>query len=57
MLFGCEILKAVPGRVSTEVDAKYSFDTKKSLETAKKIIALYKEQGITLLLVVHTGYK
>mmetsp|Transcript_96282 Transcript_96282/g.166000 ORF Transcript_96282/g.166000 Transcript_96282/m.166000 type:complete len:326 (-) Transcript_96282:528-1505(-) len=47
VLFGCEILKAVPGRVSTEVDAKYSFDTNKSVETARKIIALYKEQGIS----------
>mmetsp|Transcript_96280 Transcript_96280/g.165994 ORF Transcript_96280/g.165994 Transcript_96280/m.165994 type:complete len:239 (-) Transcript_96280:957-1673(-) len=47
VLFGCEILKAVPGRVSTEVDAKYSFDTKKSVETTRRIIALYKEQGIS----------
>lgn len=47
VLFGREILKAVPGRVSTEVDAKYSFDTKKSLETARKIIAMYKEYGIS----------
>eukprot|EP01004_Peranema_trichophorum_P005635 NODE_4486_length_1160_cov_65.735776_g3968_i0.p1 GENE.NODE_4486_length_1160_cov_65.735776_g3968_i0~~NODE_4486_length_1160_cov_65.735776_g3968_i0.p1 ORF type:complete len:343 (+),score=51.28 NODE_4486_length_1160_cov_65.735776_g3968_i0:61-1029(+) len=47
VLFGREILKIIPGRVSTEVDAKYSFDTEKTLEFAKKIIALYKEMGIS----------
>eukprot|EP00667_Euglena_gracilis_P012702 EG_transcript_13075 len=46
VLFGREILKKVPGRVSTEVDARLSFDTEKSIETAKKIIAMYKELGI-----------
>ena len=36
--FGSEILKIVPGRVSTEVDARFSFDTKKSIEKALHII-------------------
>jgi len=44
--FGSEILKIVPGRVSTEVDAKLSFDTKASVDKALHIIELYKEQGI-----------
>jgi transaldolase len=44
--FGKEILKIVPGRVSTEVDARFSFDTKATLEKARHIIELYKEQGI-----------
>lgn len=46
VLFGCEILKIVPGRVSTEVDARLSFDTNASVEKALKFINLYKEQGI-----------
>ncbi|CAK7232548.1 Transaldolase [Sporothrix curviconia] len=44
--FGREILKIVPGRVSTEVDASLSFDTKGSVAKALKIIDLYKQQGI-----------
>ena len=44
--FGVEILKHVPGRVSTEVDARLSFDTKKSIEKAHYYIALYKAAGI-----------
>lgn len=44
--FGKEILKIVPGKVSTEVDASLSFDKKKSVEKALHIIDLYKEQGI-----------
>ena len=44
--FGCEILKHVPGRVSTEVDARLSFDTAATLMRARRIIALYAEQGI-----------
>jgi transaldolase len=36
--FGSEILKIVPGRVSTEVDARFSFDTQKSVEKALHII-------------------
>ncbi|KAG0243545.1 hypothetical protein B0O80DRAFT_452513 [Mortierella sp. GBAus27b] len=44
--FGAEILKIVPGRVSTEVDARLSFDTKATIAKAKKIIGLYKNIGI-----------
>ncbi|BFZ54736.1 Transaldolase [Savitreella phatthalungensis] len=44
--FGKEILKIVPGRVSTEVDARFSFSTEKTLEKARHIIELYKELGI-----------
>lgn len=44
--FGLEILKIIPGRVSIEVDAKYSFDTKKSLQTARNIIALFEKNKI-----------
>lgn len=44
--FGSEILKIVPGRVSTETDARYSFDVEGSIAKARKLIALYKEQGI-----------
>lgn len=47
VLFGCEILKIVPGRVSIEVDARMSFDKEKSLAKAKKFIALFKEEGIS----------
>lgn len=44
--FGSEILKIVPGRVSTEVDARLSFDTHATIDRARRIIALYNEQGI-----------
>jgi len=44
--FGCEILKIVPGRVSTELDARLSFDTEASIKRAREVIALYKEAGI-----------
>jgi len=44
--FGAEILRIVPGRVSTEVDARLSFDAAGSLSKAKKIIGLYEEKGI-----------
>jgi transaldolase len=44
--FGCEILKLIPGRVSTEVDARLSFDEKKSMEKAKKLISLYEASGV-----------
>lgn len=43
---GCEILKIIPGRVSTEVDARLSFDTAATVAKAKKLIALYKERGV-----------
>lgn len=45
--FGKEILKIVPGRVSTEVDARLSFDTQATIEKAKKLIKLYEENGIS----------
>ena len=44
--FGIEILKIVPGRVSTEVDARLSFDVEKSIEKAHHLIGLYEEAGI-----------
>jgi transaldolase len=44
--FGCEILKIVPGRVSTETDARFSFDTEGSISKARQLIKLYKERGI-----------
>lgn len=45
--FGTEILKIVPGRVSTEVDARLSFDTRGNVERARRLIALYEEAGIS----------
>jgi len=44
--FGQEILKHVPGRVSTEVDARLSFDTAATVARARRIMALYAAQGI-----------
>merc|ERR1711977_304690 len=44
--FGKEILNIVPGKVSTEVDAAYSFDKQGSIDKALKIIDLYKQEGI-----------
>jgi transaldolase len=44
--FGLEILKIVPGRVSTEVDARLSFDTKATIAKAKHLIALYESHGV-----------
>jgi transaldolase len=44
--FGCEILKIVPGRVSTEVDAGLSFDTEGTVAKARKLIGMYKQAGI-----------
>src|ERR1043166_3388896 len=44
--FGCEILEIVPGRVSTETDARLSFDTEASIKKARRLIKLYKEKGI-----------
>jgi transaldolase len=44
--FGAEILKSIPGRVSTEVDARLSFDVDGSIEKAHALIELYKEVGI-----------
>ena len=47
ILFGCEILKIVPGRVSTEVDARLSFNTEGTLEKARYLIGLYEKVGIS----------
>jgi transaldolase len=44
--FGCEILKVIPGRVSTEVDASLSFDTEATIAKAKRLIKLYEAAGI-----------
>ena len=44
--FGLEILKIVQGRVSTEVDARLSFDTRGTIEKAKELIALYESEGV-----------
>ncbi len=45
--FGIEILKIVPGRVSTEVDARLSFDTDSTIKKAREIIAAYEAAGIS----------
>ena len=45
--FGIEILKIVPGRVSTEVDARLSFDTDATIKKAREIIAAYEAAGIS----------
>src|SRR6202171_5514588 len=45
--FGCEILKIVPGRVSTETDARFSFDTEGSIAKARQLIKLYEERKIS----------
>lgn len=45
--FGLEILKIVPGRVSTETDARLSFDTEGSISKARQLIALYEKAGVS----------
>jgi transaldolase len=45
--FGCNILQSIPGRVSTEVDARLSFDTDATVARARRIMHLYKAQGIS----------
>jgi transaldolase len=45
ILFGLEILKIVPGRVSTEVDARLSFDTEGTIAKARHLIAAYEKEG------------
>jgi transaldolase len=45
--FGREILKHVPGRVSTEVDARLSFDTEGTLAKARQLIKLYEKEGVS----------
>ncbi|MBP7950144.1 MAG: transaldolase [Verrucomicrobiales bacterium] len=47
ILFGTEILDIVPGRVSTEVDARLSFDTEGTLTKARELISLYEKHGIS----------
>ncbi|MCF7761671.1 MAG: transaldolase [Cephaloticoccus sp.] len=47
VLFGLEILKIVPGRVSTEVDARLSFDTAGTIAKAREIIGLYEKAGVS----------
>ena len=47
VLFGIEILKVIPGRVSTEVDARLSFDTNATVKKARTIIDLYKSHNIS----------
>ena len=44
--FGCEILSIIPGRVSTEVDARLSFDTNATVARGERLIELYQAQGI-----------
>jgi transaldolase len=44
--FGCEILKHIPGRVSTEVDARFSFDTEVSISKARNLVSLYESHGV-----------
>lgn len=45
--FGCEILKIVPGYVSTEVDARLSYDVEATLHRARRIISMYEDAGVT----------
>ena len=45
--FGCEILKVIPGRISSEVDARLSFDTQASIAKGRKLISLYEAAGIS----------
>jgi transaldolase len=45
--FGVRILKHVAGRVSTEVDARLSFDTARSIDKARRLIALYEKEGVS----------
>ncbi|MDG4952784.1 transaldolase [Actinobacillus equuli] len=44
---GLEILKIVPGRISTEVDARLSYDTEATIEKARQIMKLYNDAGIS----------
>jgi transaldolase len=47
ILFGIEILKIVPGRVSTEVDARMSFDTEATVAKARQLIDFYEKEGVS----------
>lgn len=44
--FGCELLNLIPGRVSTEVDARLSFDTQATVVKARKLISMYEANGV-----------
>ena len=58
--FGAEITKIVPGYVSTEVDARLSFDTEATVQRARRIIEIYREVGIDksrILIKVNTRHK
>lgn len=44
--FGLEILKLIPGRVSTEVNARWSFDVQRTVDKARRLIELYREAGV-----------
>ena len=44
--FGCAMLAIVPGRVSTETDARFSFDVQGSIRKAQRLVKLYEERGI-----------
>ena len=46
--FGCEILALIPGRVSTEIDARLSFDTAATVARAERLVELYQAQGVPL---------
>jgi transaldolase len=45
--FGCEILQIIPGRVSTEIDARLSFDTAATVARGERLVALYQAEGVT----------
>lgn len=47
VLAGCEILQSIPGRISTEVDARLSFDTEATLNKARKLMGLYNDAGVS----------
>jgi transaldolase len=47
VLFGCEILNVIPGRVSTEVPARLSFDAEATIAKARKLISLYEAKSVT----------
>lgn len=47
VIVGTEILKYVPGRISTEVDARLSYDTQGTIEKAHRLIKLYEDAGVT----------
>jgi len=50
--FGCEILQLIPGRVSTEVDARLSFDTDATVARAQRIVELYQAEGVDIARVL-----